>query len=76
MNDYLVLPEFLRMAIEDGELPHIFTRSQFIEYFRDFGVFSINYLNVFLSNSEVDSQHSMNYIKMTQRLGDGVYCIV
>jgi len=38
--------------------------------------FSRNYLNVMLSNSEVNSTHSTTYTKFTKRVGRGKYIIV
>jgi len=36
-------------------------------------LYSENYLKTILSNSEIDSTHSLNYVKNTIRVDKGVY---
>ena len=62
-------------AILDGQLGKglVVTRQEFIRYFSDVDSATTG---VFLSNSEIEAEHSPHYPPCTQRLSDAEYRIL
>lgn len=71
----LTLEGYVRFCVFAGLLPKEFTRQELRMDACFCTEFSDNYVNAFLSNSEVDSIHSPTYSKFVKRVRKGVYRI-
>lgn len=69
------LADLLRAFVHENVLNRVFTRQDFIATAVFLTGFSRNYINAFLSNSEIDSTHSPTYEKCVVRVAPGVYAL-